>query len=153
MGPDQTLNRALKNFGLKRSKMDQCIYYLTGDRGILFLTIYDILIFSNNNELEKSLRDELHKNFKMKDLGEASSIQGIRIKRNEERQSVSIDQEGYFREILKRFKMTDCNTVSTPLNCNQKLTISMEPQNEKDKEEMKRMPYRQAIGSLLLLTK
>lgn len=151
---NETLNRVLENFGLKRSKMDQCIYYSVGDRGILILTIYvdDILIFSNNDELEKSLRDELHRNFKMKDMGEVSSILGIRIKREKKYKFVTIDQEGYIKEILKRFKMTDCNMVTTPLDCNQKLTVSMGPQNKKEEAEMRKIPYRQAIGSLLFLS-
>lgn len=49
---------------------------------------YDILIFSNNRDSEKPLKDELRRNFKMK--GEASSILGIRITQNEKYQLISI---------------------------------------------------------------
>lgn len=151
---NETLDKVLRNYGLEKSKMDQCIYYSVKDGEMLILAIYvdDILIFSSNHELEKNLKDELQRNFKMKDMGAASSILGIRITRNEKFQQISIDQEAYIREILKRFKMTDCNAVSTPLDPNQRITASMEPQNQAENMEMAGVPYRQAIGSLLFLS-
>lgn len=47
---NEILDKVLKNYGLIRSKMDQCIYYSIAKNDILILTIYvdDILIFTNN---------------------------------------------------------------------------------------------------------
>lgn len=99
---NETLDKVLKNYGLERSKMDQCIYFSNNEKRILILAIYvdDILIFSNDFKTEADLKKELQRHFKMKDMGAASSILGIRITRNEQFQQISIDQEGYIRDIL-----------------------------------------------------
>lgn len=149
---NKTLNRVLIEFNLEQSKNDQCIYYLKNDtKDILIVCIYvdDILIFSNNEEKENQLKDLLNKNFKMKDMGVATSILGIRITRNFEQKTISIDQKSYIEDILKRFKMLDCNPVTTPLDVNQKISSEMSPKSCSEKEDMKLIPYREAIGSLL----
>ncbi|XP_077265780.1 uncharacterized protein LOC143899395 [Temnothorax americanus] len=45
--------------------------------------------------------------------------------------------------------MVDCKPVSTPCDPNQKLTKGLMPMDKAEAEEMKSVPYREAIGSLL----
>lgn len=151
---NETLNQALIDHGLTRSISDQCIYFNIDNKKILIVAVYvdDILIFSNTDELDLSMRNKLKNTFKMKDLGEASSILGIRITRNKEFNTITaIDQESYVRRILKRFNMEDCNAVNNPLDTSIKLSKDMSPTTEEEALEMKDIPYRQAIGSLLFL--
>lgn len=145
---NMTLDQVLVRFGLQRSTYDQCIYFNRGEKYILILAIYvdDILIFTNNDEIEKNLCEELSKNFKMKNLGPASSILGIRIIRNYELGTISIDQSHYIREVLRRFGMIDCNPVSTPLEPGIKIS-----KNTEANDQMQNIPYRGAIGSLLFI--
>lgn len=150
---NNTLNEVLTAFGLKRSSTDQCIYYSENDEYVLFLAIYvdDILIFSNNEVIENNLCEELSKNFKMKYLGPASSILGIRIMRDNEKKTISIDQSQYIREVLERFNMKNCNAVISPLEPGIRISKEMCPTSEADKDLMKNVPYRPAIGSLLFI--
>lgn len=150
---NETLNEVLINCGLTRSVTDQCIYFLEGKENILIVTIYvdDILIFSDSDELDLDIRNKLSGTFKMKDLGEASSILGIRITRNKKLNTITIDQESYVQRILKKFNMDDCKPVHTPLETGLKLSKEMSPTSEEEREEMIHIPYRQAIGSLLFL--
>lgn len=152
---NDVLNDVLLDFGLKRSTYDQCLYYLTNKKDKLYVTIYvdDILIFSNNAEKEAELKATLCKSFKMKDLGNVSSILGIRVTRNEKFKTISIDQTRYIKEILQRFNMTECKPVSAPLDINQKISTEMSPKTRKEKEEMKDVPYREAIGALLFVAR
>lgn len=151
---NQTINKTFIEMGLSRSKLDQCIYYRITGNEILIVAIYvdDILIFSNNEKADQQVKDKLKSNYKMKDLGEASSILGIRIRRNKDLHQITIDQASYTRRILQRFGMEDSNPVSTPIELGQKYSKDMCPQNEDEREQMKKIPYRQAIGSLLFLT-
>lgn len=150
-------------YGLKQSprvwnqiryKLDQCIYYRMKNEEILIVAIYvdDILIFSNKEKLDEEVKTELKANFKMKDLGNASSILGIRIIRNTKFNTITIGQAGYVRRILKRFNMEECNPVNSPMEIGTKISKEMCSQNEDEKEEMSKIPYRQAIGSLLFLS-
>lgn len=48
-----------------------------------------------------------------------------------------------------RFGMSDCNPISTPVDTNQLLTADMGPKSEDEIREMKKIPYQEAIGSLM----
>lgn len=148
---NEKLNSVLVNFGLTRSNVDQCVYFKIGGESILILAIYvdDILIFSNDHQVEQKLKSELVNNFKIKDMGEASSVLGMRITRDQEAGTISIDQSKYIAEVLTRFGMTDSNPVSTPLDLNQKISLEMSPKTESEKREMRQVPYQEAIGSIM----
>ena len=47
--------------------------------------------------------------------------------------------------------MKDCKPVSTPINSGTKLTKEMSPKTEEEISEMKLVPYRSAVGSLIYL--
>lgn len=143
------LDKALKNIGLKQSTADPCVYFYINEENISYLAIYvdDILIFSNDTQFRKELKEKLMKEFKMKFLGKAKQCLGIRITREEN--LIYLDQEDYIRKILAKFNMQDCNSAKTPLDPNQKLAKGSTTLSEIELEELKTIPYQQAIGSLL----
>lgn len=108
----------------------------------------DIIIFSNNNEMEKKLTKVLFDEFKMKDMGEISSVLGIRVTRDRKSGTISLDQANYIKDLLSRFNMSNCNALATPMEVNQKLTKNMCPSNEEEAKEMMNAPYRQLVGAL-----
>ena len=150
---NKALNLVLLNFGLKRSKLDPCIYYKIFNNIIIIIAVYvdDILILSNNNELRGKLKATLCNSFKMKDLGEATNCVGIQISRDRVNGKIFLDQQKYIIEILDRFNMTDCNIASTPADLNQKLSLEMCPKTKEELAEMEKIPYQQAVGSILYL--
>ena len=52
-------------------------------------------------------------------------------------------------KVLKRFNMEDCRLVSTLVSKGTILNKSMCPTNKTELEEMKAVPYAQAVGSLM----
>ena len=58
------------------NKVDKCVYYRYGggEGVILCLYVDDILIFGNNVNVIKEVKDFMSSNFEMKDLGEADVI-------------------------------------------------------------------------------
>lgn len=148
---NEKLNSVLLAFGLKRSGADQCIYHLVQGNKMLYVAVYvdDVLIFSNDNEIEKRLKGVLCNNFRMKDLGDASSVLGVRIVRDRAAGTIAIDQSQYISNVLKRFGMEDANPVATPLDINQKISSKMCPSTRAQQIEMAKVPYKQAIGCLL----
>lgn len=83
----------------------------------------------------------------MKDLGEARSCLGIRIKQHDG--CIELDQSNYIQEILVRFGMADCKPVGTPSDTSQKLSVSMVDDSN---SLVDKIPYQEAVGSLLHLT-
>lgn len=138
------LDAALLTYGLRRSKLDPCIYYHINGERMTFLALYvdDMLLFSNDEKYQGELKSKLMSDFKMKFLGKAKQCLGMRITRNDG--NIYLDQENYIDGMLRRYNMENCNPISTPMDMNQKLCKEV-----KIDKSMENVPYQQAIGSLL----
>lgn len=69
---------------------------------------------------------------------------GIEVKQQGD--DIFISEESYAKEILKKFKMNDCNSISTPMECRVKLS-------KQDKgEEVDSIFFKSVAGSLRYLT-
>lgn len=150
---NKQLDAALREFGLEQSKTDTCLYFKLFGGKMLFVTIYvdDFLIFTNCRKMKKKLKRYLCSRFQMKDIGEAKFCLGLRISRNMERGELTLDQEKYVEELLEKYQMKNCHPVSTPFEPSERLDKSMCPTSTKEQEEMTKVPYKEAVGSLLYL--
>lgn len=94
---NELLNETLVLFGLKRSKADQCIYYMKRNSSVLIVLIYvdDFLIMYNDLKLEQDLRNVLNNRFKMKFLGEVGTILGMKVTRDRKNKIIHVNQSKY----------------------------------------------------------
>jgi hypothetical protein len=78
---DKTLTSAI--FAVNEA--NKCVYYRYGGGNGVILCLYvdDILIFGNNVDVIKEVKDFLSNNFEMKDLSEANDILNIKLLREE----------------------------------------------------------------------
>ena len=96
------------------------------------------------------MKSYLGSKFEIKDIGEATYILGIRITRDKDSRLLYLDQEKYLEKVLKKFNYMDqCKALSMPICTRQILSKDMYPHTNKDISEMKKVPYAQAIGSLI----
>lgn len=148
------LDHGLKEIGFRQSKMDPCVYIIYRGQYRTYLALYvdDLIIFSNDTKMQSFLKSELHRRFQMKDIGEAKYCLGFRITRDRSNGLIFLDQRRHIQDLLLKFNMADCKPISTPMDPNQHLTKEMSPINFSDKEEMKKIPYQEAVGSLLYIS-
>jgi hypothetical protein len=87
------------------NEVDKCVYYRYGGGIGVILCLYvdDILIFGNNIDVIKEVKDFLSNNFVMKDLGEADVILNIKLLRAH-----------YVEKVLSRFGYSGCAPALTP---------------------------------------
>jgi hypothetical protein len=111
---------------------------------IISLYVDDLLVTGNDTRLIEEFKQEMMQAFEMTDLGLMTFFLGIEIKHNEN--DVFIYQKKYAKEILKKFQMEECKTVSTPMN--PKENLSKEDGFDKVDEGY----YRSLIGCLMYLT-
>ena len=81
--------------------------------------------------------------FEMTDLGILSSYLGIEIKH--EKDYTWLNQRSYIETILHSFKMSECNSVKTPMEARFKLGT------ERVKDDVNPSRFRSLIGSLRYL--
>ena len=71
----------------------------------------------------------------MKDLGKATYILGVKIKRDRSKKLLALSQEPYIRKILERFHMQDCKLVDTPITKGEGLTRRMCPKTPQENDK------------------
>ena len=139
------------SYGFVENKVDQCIYYKVSGRKFIFLILYvdDILLASRDLGLLHETKRMLSKNFDMKDLGEASFVQGIEIHRIRSCRLLGLSQRAYVDRILERFNMQQCKPGIAPVCKGDKLSLSQCPHSDIEKAQMKNVPYASALGSIM----
>ncbi|CAJ2642124.1 unnamed protein product [Trifolium pratense] len=142
----------MEKHGYDKTTADHCVFvkkFSDGDFIILLLYVDDMLIVGHDTKKIQSLKKELSMSFAMKDLGPTKQILGMRISRDRKNGKLWLSQHNYIEKVLERFNMSKAKPVSTPLAGHLKLSSEQCPTSEKDKEDMKKIPYASAVGSLM----
>nr|GFA27763.1 retrotransposon protein, putative, Ty1-copia subclass [Tanacetum cinerariifolium] len=98
---------------------------------------------------EYGVKDQLSNEFDTKDLGAAKRILGMEIRRDQKIGKLTLSQSNYISKVLKKFNMSSCKPVPTPLAPHFKLSSHECLKSDKDKEDMSRVPYSSVVGSLM----
>ena len=81
------------------------------------------------------VKTKLSKMFKMRDLGPASFILGIEIRRDRTKRKIALSQEQYVKTVLERCGMSESKPAYTPMAHNVKLTAD-DPEDDATTFEM-----------------
>ncbi|GJT11245.1 retrovirus-related pol polyprotein from transposon TNT 1-94 [Tanacetum coccineum] len=75
--------------------------------------VYDIIFGSTSYKLCKQFEKLMIKKFEMSMMGELTYFFGLQIKQDDK--GISICQEQYIRNLLKKYEIFDCSSVKTPM--------------------------------------
>ena len=121
-----------------------CKVHENGDILIVCLYVDDLIFTGNNRSMFEDFKKAMACEFEMTNIGLMAYYLGIEVKQTEE--GIFISQEGYAKEILKKFEMLDCKPVSTPVECGVKLS------RHNEEENVNPTLFKSLIGSLRYLT-
>lgn len=112
---NQEVDNVLTRQGFTQCQNESCVYTKSKEDCKLLVAIFvdDFFIFGNDHRAKESLKSELTNCFKMKDMGGATQILGMRVRREEG--EIYLHQRRHIQEVLAKFGMSDCKPVSTPL--------------------------------------
>jgi hypothetical protein len=134
----------LISLGFNKSSADPNLYYSINGNECLILVLYvDDLFITGSERLIVECKQALTAKFEMKDLGQMHYFLGLEVwQRSDE---IFLSQGKYTLEILKRFQMTDCKSMPTPM------VMDLKKMNDTDSGDIDPHLYRQLIGSLMYL--
>jgi hypothetical protein len=139
------LDSFLMSLGFSKSNIDPNLYFKIENDGTIILLLYvDELFLTEEEHLITDCKKNLSIEFEMKDLGPMHYLLGIEVWQSPE--DIFLSQGKYVVEILKRFDMMDCRTMSTHMEMNLKLLV------DTLSEIVDVTLYIQMIGSLMCLT-
>ncbi|MBW0488021.1 hypothetical protein O181_027736 [Austropuccinia psidii MF-1] len=122
---------------------DACLFI--GKDLILFSWVDNIISIGKEAD---SILKKLEKYFKVKDLGLASHILGLKISQSDHMMALS--QQHYIEELISQYGLEDSKLNMTPIQSN----IKLEAATDKEYKEFKilNINYKAAIGSLSYLS-
>ena len=144
-------DQAITSFGFEKSPDEPCVYKRIQAHKVVFLVLYvdDILLIGNDKQVLSGVKDWLHKQFDMKDLGEGNYILGIKLIRDRKNKLLALSQASYIDKILVRFNMENSKRGSLPFRHGIHVSKEQSPKTPEQKERMSRIPYASAVGSLM----
>jgi hypothetical protein len=116
---------------------------------IMGVHVDDCVITGSSAELIEEYKRKLHDKYALTDLGLIHWLLGIKIDRNRSAWTISLSQSSYIDSILACFNLTDTKVQSTPMVPNTIYSKEDCPTDASHATRMKKMPYREAIGSLM----
>jgi hypothetical protein len=148
----KNLDCTYEGHGYYASKADPQIRSRVENDEITFTSTWtnDVLGVSSTEAGEIKAKDELAKSYELKDLGTANFILGMKIERLENG-DVQLSQRVYCECMIERFNMFNAKPRSTPLPAGITLTANDGPQSQEEIDDMKTVPYCEALGSLMWL--
>ena len=144
-------HQVITSNGFEVNLVEDCVYHKFSESKFIFLILYvdDILLDSSDIGLLHETKKFLSKNFEMKDLGNASFVLGIQILRDRSQGILRLSQKRYIKKVLNRFGMKDCSLGDTPVAKGDKFNLTQCPKNNLEIEEMQKILYASAVGSLM----
>jgi hypothetical protein len=147
----QRLSSILHRLGFVKCDVDQAVFFKChGDTlTVLVIHVDDCTIAASSLKLVDDFKQGIRQHVEITDLGPIHWVLGIRVDRDRNMKTVTISQRNYIDSILRRFHFEDCKPVSTPMEPSARLSASQLATTSRERAEMKLIPYREAIGSLM----
>jgi len=142
----ERLSKFLFEKGFSRGNVDNTLFSKRKGKDILLVQVYvdDIIFGSTNDIMCREFSKLMQGEFEMSLMGELTFFLGLQI--NQTRDGIFLSLSKYALELLKKFDMQDCNSISTPMAS----ALSIDKDESSIKVYGKR--YRGMIGSLLYVT-
>jgi hypothetical protein len=132
----------MEKAGLKNSTADPCLFYGMHQDSFLHTAIYvdDGLVVGNKDEEIEVFLGLLQEEFKIT-IGLLENFLGMQIQCQSDG-SIFVSQEAYTNKILRKFNMAEAKGVLTPAS---------HEESDNHKDVSGKVPYREAVGSLMYL--
>nr|GEW72540.1 hypothetical protein [Tanacetum cinerariifolium] len=142
----EVLSQFLIERGFQKGSIDTTLFIKKKGKHIMLIQIYvdDIIFGSTNPKYCTKFSNLMVKRFEMSMMGEMKFFLGLQV--NQFSNCIFINQSKYILDILKRFRLENCDTVPTPMVEQAKLKLDLVG------KPVDHIDYRSMIGSLMYVT-
>ncbi|KAJ9536538.1 hypothetical protein OSB04_un000290 [Centaurea solstitialis] len=142
----EELSTYLLSKGFKKGSVDSTLFIMKEGDHIVVIQVYvdDIIFGSTSKELCQKFETIMTQEFKMSMMGEINFFLGLQVKQFTD--GIFINQSKYIFDLLKKYDMSSCNSIGTPMATGNKIG----PDHEGKDVDLR--TYRGMVGSLMYLT-
>jgi hypothetical protein len=145
------LCKALIDLGFHVSSVDPGMFYVwIGEHLLMFMVhVDDCGMTGNSPKLIALYKQKLNDRHALTELGPVNWLLGIKVTHDREAQMTLLSQTAFIESILAQFSLTDVK--AHPMLMIPAVTYSKDdsPKNQADAARMHKVPYQEAIGSLM----
>jgi hypothetical protein len=116
---------------------------------MLVVHVDDCGMTGNSPKLIALYKRKLNDRHALTELGPVNWLLGIKVTHNRNAQMISLSQTTFIESILARFSLTDAKVHDTPMIPAVTYSKDDSPKNQVNMAQMRKVPYREAIGSLM----
>lgn len=135
----------IAEWGFRKSSYDGCVFIHDEWQIVMGVWVDDCLILAPSDAIATKLRMKLEDSFKMKDEGLCEWYLGMHVL--QDNGGITIHQEKYVNQMLRRFELDNIKSKSTPLTAGLSLTKNSATESDEDLIT----DYQQKVGSLVYL--
>jgi len=153
------INGFFHSIRFKRLDAEPCLYFRQDedDNTICIISLYvdDLVIAASSKAILKRVKAQLNNRFSMKDLGVVHHILGCEARHDEETGTTYLSQYQFTKAAIEKFfpsTQSPLSPIDSPSDVNVTLSRSMSPQTPEERGEMAKIPFREAVGTLLWLS-
>jgi hypothetical protein len=141
------LDEYLRSEGFRPNQADPCLYMYSKGKDFMMLAVHvdDQLIASNNRAILDAFKRRLNERFECKDQGPVSYFLGFNVIRDRKERLLSISQEHYLEQLLRKFGMEKSHGARVALPS----TFKPVPATDAEFDDAKHLDYPQIIGSVM----
>ncbi len=147
----ETLTATYDKLGYITSRADPCVRYKREGEGYTLTDTYtdDVFGASKTNAEVKVRKDEMAKEWEIKDVGENDYFLGMRVQQDLGAGTIRLSQRPYWEHVINRFDLAHVHPRNTPLPVGIILDTNMSPNTDSERQQMSGKPYRPVLGSIM----
>lgn len=140
-----------EKLAMSQCDVDQAVFFRVQDTDLIVIVVHvdDLTVVASTIALIREVKEKLREVFEISDEGEIHWILGFAVDRDRPNRTLSLSQTSYIDSIVRRYGLEDAKPVSTPMDPHSNLSTSQSPTTTAEIAEMRNVPYREAVGSLM----
>lgn len=120
---------------------------------VSLVSVDDMVIVSESSSAVRATKRSIIKEFNINDLRPSKYFLGIKFERFADGLSMKVTQDQYMERVLERFGIDKSSTVSKKMATNF-LSISGDgPEDEEERKQVLKLPYRAVLGCSLYIAR
>lgn len=134
-----------------RCDVDQAVFYRHTNAATMIVLVHvdDCTIAATAPALVNQFKAGISKHVEITDHGELHWLLGMEVKRDRENRTIHLSQRAYIDSIICHYNFDDLKPTSTLMQQGLFLSMSPIPNTTAHWAEMRDVPYREAVGSLM----
>ncbi|THH18467.1 hypothetical protein EUX98_g8949, partial [Antrodiella citrinella] len=147
----ETLCATLADLGFRRAESDFGVFFKVCGDDLIVMAVHvdDCALTGSSTRLLDEHLERIKQRYRLTSNDALDWLLGIKVVRDRQASTLALSQHAYIDSIISRYNFNDLKPISIPMDPHTPLSRTQCPVSATDIARMAKIPYREAIGSLM----